>query len=110
MPPKKPERNYYKQFMDWIEKNNYWTYLNYAIGTGLSAFLLLLIFGGRLGIFDYIGFGWIMNSATGVYADCSKAENQHVTYCQPKKSAGEQQWDNLNKRGGKSIPFNLHDN
>ncbi|MCB0310824.1 MAG: hypothetical protein KDD42_06300 [Bdellovibrionales bacterium] len=76
------------------------SYLSYGIGGALTVLLCLLIFGGRLGILDYLGLEWVISKQKGVYADCSKKENQNVAYCRPKTSESQRQWDDIRRAGG----------
>ena len=109
MPPNK-EKTHYEKYVSWMTENAYWGYLNYIIGGGLALLLIILIFGGRLGIFDYLGMQWMFNEERGVYADCSKPENRGVSYCQPKQSAVDRDWDEMSRGGGRAMPFTLHGN
>ena len=81
-----------------------------------TTFLLIVIFGGdtTYSIRRAIGLSYFMSERTGVYADCSKAQNRNNKFCQdqpayqrrldqkPEHSPGHY-WDNP----GNSAPFSL---
>ncbi len=78
-----------------------------AISLAGAAFVISLFSGGRFAsLMGYFGIN-MTNAKTGVYADCTKKENQHIPYCQPKEGRAEHEWRSL--RGGKALPFNLSD-
>jgi hypothetical protein len=61
-----------------------------VVGGILSAFLTVVVFLAVIGnIFprtvEAIGLGWMAVPLRGVYADCSRPENQGTGFCQPKE-------------------------
>ena len=55
-----------------------------------------------------IGLGFLVNEESGVYADCSKAQNRSNPYCRKKQSPREREWRGLGDKGGGSSAFSLH--
>ena len=106
--PRPPESEF-EAWVDRLTEMGVWKYTGYAATAMLGGFLVLVMLGGRLGILNYLGLSWVFSKETGVYTDCSKPENANVPYCQPKLGAGDREWDQLNRSGGKSVPFTLHD-
>jgi len=88
-------------------RNKLWKIFYYCITAAFAVLLLVLMFGKRLGILDYLGFSSFHSETTGVFADCSKSENRNNDYCQPKKSRTEKDWNELSRGKGKSVPFSL---
>jgi len=78
-----------------------------GIGIALAVFLLIIVFGKRLSILDYLGMRSLFSDKAGVYADCSKWENRNNPYCLPKEGKADREWKDLKR--GKAMPFNLHD-
>lgn len=57
-------------------------------------------------ILSWFGLRGFRYQERGVYADCSKPENKDISYCQPKQTQSERNWESISKgqRGG----FNLY--
>lgn len=76
----------------------------------LVTVLLVMIFSGNRydRYLNYFGLQGISNPAGGIYADCSKRENQNSPYCNSSKEMYEKKWNSLT-RGGGAPPFSLID-
>jgi len=105
MPEKKSKK---KSLFKRLTEGDLVNYLNYGAGAAFVVVMTLLVFGQSLGVFKVVGLDW-MFTERGIYADCSKAENQDNPYCQPKTSRADRDWDSLSQGGKRAMPFNLHD-
>ena len=85
--------------------------LDWSLGImsiGLGLFLLVLIFGKRLSVLDYLGIRSFFTEKAGVYAECDNPKNRNSPYCQPKQHNADKAWDTISRTKGKPLPFNLH--
>jgi len=81
--------------------------VGYSLVTVATLLLAMVLSGDRFQtVLSYLGIEGMSNAETGVYADCSRAANRNVAYCQPKISP-EKSWKTL--RGGANSPaFDLN--
>ena len=85
------------------------TVIGGVLVTVFSLLFFMLVSGDRFDhLLSYLGLKGIYNAEKGVYADCSKPENQSITYCQKLRERTEQNWESAT-RGGGGNPFTLFD-
>ena len=73
-----------------------------------SAVFAMLVSGNYFsGILGFFGLESISNEERGVYADCSKPENQKIRYCQQPKDHGQPTLRSLSESKNKGSVFSL---
>ena len=82
-------------------------YVNIVGAIFFTILFIFFIFGESLGLYQIAGIEWAAQKK-GVYTDCSDPKNRNVSYCVPKETQSQREWSSLTK-GGKALPFNLHD-
>lgn len=92
-----------------LKRKQVLNYTLYAASAFFSIIFFSLLFTERGSqVLGVVGFSGGVARESGVYADCSKAENRHIRYCQKGPSSSEKAWGSL-KHGG-SAAFTLHGN
>ncbi len=82
-------------------------YVNWLGAMFFVALFVFFIFGEQLGLYRIAGIEWAAQQK-GAFTDCSDPKNRNVSYCIPKETQTQREWSGLTK-GGKALPFNLHD-
>jgi len=96
------------QYEQELKRNRRRTIILSSIATIVFAFFIMMVSGDRFeGFLSIFGLHSFYNTEQGVYADCSKAENQKNAYCQRQHGKADRNWDSISKSGGSSAPFSL---
>ena len=77
-------------------------WMGYSALSLLTVFLIMLLSGDRFkSILSVVGLRGLKNAESGIYADCSRKENQSNPLCYREASQTERDWKGLTERGSR---------
>ena len=85
--------------------------VGYTVIALLFFLTLTITLGDRFfGMMTRLGLSQLKHSGGWMYVDCSREENRHIKFCQPKETPADREWKDIKRSGKDYVPFNLSPN